>query len=578
MNALDARSHAPFTGFGDDPNASVKFTINQPGRTFPLWVSSPVESRHRIANSNRVVTQTHGRDPWRITLPLEFATIDDYELMDALIGERATLRYLAGLTNRAGGETETILGTPYLALPETRLVSLGNPVSEGVLGGTCEATATFERTYVPASAPVFGPWPEPPFPFPIPVSLLLPLDGDLDGWDADGEEITASGSGALRWVETDIDGVSAAWVEEETTNLNPNPVFDADIAGWGNFGIVGDITASVGHHSGPPTAARWTITSSSEAGILSLGRDTGAGAFAPGDPCTVSATVVTQGVTGSVRLRIWPHDAGGTPIGAPSEQSLVMAVDGEPLELVHTLASCPASTSGLYVYVDTFLANAHGAATSDALQIQIEKRAYATTFCPQFDDLDTLLDGYAWNSTPHASTSTRTAAAVWDDPDALGINTATGELIVRAMIPALTGTHTVWWMGDHDTDDTMLAVQVLSTGAVRLQASRNGETAVTGTTAAGVVSPGVPFVARTSWSADEAVMQIDDVTPVAIARPAPMASWGSSLDVGSLHGTADWLNGWAHALPVFSRLLTAAERARAISLIQSAALDISMFG
>jgi hypothetical protein len=138
---------SPFTGFGDDTNTSVKFGLQRANGRLPDWEGGPKLTFHDIANSDRQVTQRHGRTPWSITIKLWFGHPDDLEAMDALQDQRATLRYLYGLTKRAGGTPETILGTRYLALPNTMLISLEPLDHDGVATGPREAMATFRRAY-----------------------------------------------------------------------------------------------------------------------------------------------------------------------------------------------------------------------------------------------------------------------------------------------------------------------------------------------------------------------------------------------------------------------------------------------
>jgi len=140
-------SISPFTGYGDDPNTSVKFGLRRINGAMPDWQGGPKLTFHAIVNSDREVSQYHGRTPWTITLRLRFADRAALEAMDALQGRRATLRYLFGLTKRAGGHAETILGTRYLVLPETLLLSLETVEIEGLAGGSREAMATFQRLF-----------------------------------------------------------------------------------------------------------------------------------------------------------------------------------------------------------------------------------------------------------------------------------------------------------------------------------------------------------------------------------------------------------------------------------------------
>ena len=137
--------YAPWTGFGDDYRTSVKFALLHPEDMFPQWTSNPVLSRHHIRNSNKTITQYHGRTPWTVSLRLMLASIDDLELLDGVVGQIATLRYIYGISKRVGGTKEHLLGGTYLKLPDTLLEALSDEAYE--IDGPCEVTATFSRTY-----------------------------------------------------------------------------------------------------------------------------------------------------------------------------------------------------------------------------------------------------------------------------------------------------------------------------------------------------------------------------------------------------------------------------------------------
>lgn len=188
---MTAYELSPFTGFGDDPNTSVKFRLQRSAGRLPDWRGGPRLTQFVVPHSDRTITQHGGRDPWTVTFRLWFATVADLELLDALQGSRATLRYRAGLTKRVGG-TVTMLGdVAYLVLPGTLLAVLSDVVVE--VDGSCEATATFERPYVALAVPeppVFPP-PPPPTPFHLtaPDSHLMrvaPVDTTWETPDATG--------------------------------------------------------------------------------------------------------------------------------------------------------------------------------------------------------------------------------------------------------------------------------------------------------------------------------------------------------------------------------------------------------
>jgi hypothetical protein len=146
--------YAPFTGFGDDYSASVKFAILHPDEMFPQWSSAHRSSKHAIPGSNVTVTQYHGRAPWSVTLRLYFASIDELEALDQLVGRKATLRYMWGISKTVGGYKWPIEGQNYLVLPGTILDSMSDERYE--IDGPAEATVRFERSYDPSLADTYG--------------------------------------------------------------------------------------------------------------------------------------------------------------------------------------------------------------------------------------------------------------------------------------------------------------------------------------------------------------------------------------------------------------------------------------
>lgn len=135
----------PFVGFGDDTNSSIKFQLVHDRGKLGDWSGGPRMVQHKPVLSSRTVTQSWGRDPWQATFLLLFDRIADYELLDAVQGQRATLRILASVTKTAGGTVVPGLGgTRYLTLPDTLLLKLDDEVVY-LRGGYCRAKATFQR-------------------------------------------------------------------------------------------------------------------------------------------------------------------------------------------------------------------------------------------------------------------------------------------------------------------------------------------------------------------------------------------------------------------------------------------------
>lgn len=133
--------YAPFTGFGDDPATSIKFTILLPADTLPDWTGGPRLTVKRIPGGNRVNVRNTGRNPYQISLRLALPTLADMEALDAAQGTTGTLRYVWGLTKSIGGSFEHLGdGRDYVAIPGVRLMELADAVIEPE---TYEVTATF---------------------------------------------------------------------------------------------------------------------------------------------------------------------------------------------------------------------------------------------------------------------------------------------------------------------------------------------------------------------------------------------------------------------------------------------------
>jgi hypothetical protein len=135
---------SPFTGFGDDINASIKFGILAPSGRMPNWTGGGATiNRFRILHSNDVIKQYGGRDERVLVARLRFAAWDALEALDLVVGREATLRLPWGVTARAGGTQQVIADVAYLTLPGTELGELTE--QKRYRDGTAIATATFRR-------------------------------------------------------------------------------------------------------------------------------------------------------------------------------------------------------------------------------------------------------------------------------------------------------------------------------------------------------------------------------------------------------------------------------------------------
>jgi hypothetical protein len=141
----------PFTGFGDDPNSSIKFMMIRRGDDpdYGWEGGTPRLATHQILNSSDTITQTRGRDPYVMTVRLWFADRASLVALRAVQGAWATLRYNADMTDDIGGTVETRPHGRYRVLPETLLVSVDEV--RVPRGQQPEAVATFQRAVGAAS-------------------------------------------------------------------------------------------------------------------------------------------------------------------------------------------------------------------------------------------------------------------------------------------------------------------------------------------------------------------------------------------------------------------------------------------
>ncbi len=230
--------------------------------------------------------------------------------------------------------------------------------------------------------------------------------------DLQSDLVIQTPSGATTFTGVDpIRYSGGLWLEEATTNLNPNPLFYNNISGWGSFGQGSGISASLAWHAS--RRARWTVSAVDTSGgnYVDMGHLTGVGSFAAGEPISVSAEVNGAGVTGTIAVAVWAADAGGTTIVGSRSMGTAVAIDGADHVIQHTVASLPVGTSRVYIYVATRFSSNGGSGTVDCLWYQNEKKAYPTSLCPEVDGSGTPNAGYAFAGTAHASASTRAASS-----------------------------------------------------------------------------------------------------------------------------------------------------------------------
>ncbi|MDQ3539193.1 MAG: hypothetical protein M3440_00765, partial [Chloroflexota bacterium] len=219
------------------------------------------------------------------------------------------------------------------------------------------------------------------------ISLLL-LSGNatLAGQDRAGA-LTATGVGALRYATGKIDGTQAFFIEEATTNLVGNPWFGNDATGW-----TGATRTTAYAYQGVAS------------GLISATAANAQATYALTVPATSHrlSAVVRNNAAASRSVQLLYN---GVLVG-----SAVTVLAGAVVRLDAAITGT-ATSVGAGVRIIT---SANGE-TFNVGHLQIEAKGYRTSETPALDAAGTILAGYTWTGTAHASSSTRSATTVTVD-------------------------------------------------------------------------------------------------------------------------------------------------------------------
>lgn len=236
--------------------------------------------------------------------------------------------------------------------------------------------------------------------------VLAQLNGDLTYADG-GAGGTATGVGALRWRTGWVAGKQAAFLEEGTTNLVPNPRAAVDTASTVRYGQTAAVTRDV-RSLGPdlPTAFKSTRGVGETDGSCGFEVNLAAGSATTGLPYMATRTCLDD--VGGRQYRLWYRwiTSGGAIIN-DVQGTVVTSVAGQAFTLVAG-GTAPATTSAIRfeVFQSGIPSAADGEAHWDS-GLQIEQKDHATSYCD-----GAMGAGYSWTGTAHNSASVRAAAAV----------------------------------------------------------------------------------------------------------------------------------------------------------------------
>ncbi|MCB1512205.1 MAG: hypothetical protein KDJ36_14990 [Hyphomicrobiaceae bacterium] len=251
-------------------------------------------------------------------------------------------------------------------------------------------------------------------------ALHLPLNGSLAGTAAN-VAYTATGNGALRYRSADLGGRQCALVEVGGTNIAPNPFAALNTTGW------------------PGT--NWTLASSALPSALpdddsTSGVVTALKISREADIAGAVALNVLSGATLTVapyRLEFWCYLPVGVQFGPPTGLKFGGVSDpGQFAGSTQTNAEYNAEDVGAWVRMvglvtpaggdlfgsiylrnfDTALYPVKAGDSAYLTCVNFQQAAYESTLIPELDSGGSLLTGYAWSGTPHASSSTRALTTI----------------------------------------------------------------------------------------------------------------------------------------------------------------------
>lgn len=226
-----------------------------------------------------------------------------------------------------------------------------------------------------------------------PALLYLSGNGTTAGTSAAGA-VNATQNGTERFTDGYAGGTQAFLIEEATTNLVTNPSLEVDASGWSADGT-STIVRSPDRAEVGSASALCTRNDHSNVAVRSLTVPS-AGTYALAASVYIpSATTVT----GDVLIRLGGFTGSGTVSTSNANTSA-----RDQWQRVSSVVTIDAGD------LSGFLIVVAGLATGGTIYMdagQVEQKDHATSYTD-----GSLGTGYAWTSTPHASTSTRAASTL----------------------------------------------------------------------------------------------------------------------------------------------------------------------
>ena len=240
-------------------------------------------------------------------------------------------------------------------------------------------------------------------------ALHLPLNGSLAGTAAN-VAYFATGNGALRYRDADLAGRQCALVEVGGTNLATNPYAWNDATNITSFGS----GAISGASTEAPLLAARSLRVAASGDLHGANFRSGIATLGDGASLTISGRIHAIG-DGLVRARANFRHTDASSLQGVWSSSVVLS----PASPVELFAPAITGTGGKTVDRLDIECRTDGAqnVVFYLAAASLELVSSAGSSIPEIDSGGSLLTGYAWSGTPHASTSTRALTTIEADYD-----------------------------------------------------------------------------------------------------------------------------------------------------------------
>lgn len=331
---------------------------------------------------------------------------------------------------------------------------------------------------------------------------------------------------------------AVAWVEEGTSNLVPNPWRATNNTGWA--ALNGSTARTTVYAYQGPGAGLLTATAANAEEQISI--------TAAASSHTAQA-IVRNPNAATRQCQLTYNGAligSATNVAAGATATITAAFTG----------TGGAANLGVRwidsVNTETFVTCYLGA----------EAKAYATSPCPAIDSAGTVITGYSWAGTAHASVSTRTQTTTSVDvTNDDRIDTAQGAMVARYRLGVLADHHqAVVHHGIFSGANDSIGIENHTGGQARAVAWRGGPTKVANGGA--VPAVGVDSILWGEWDSSTLYAQQDSSPLVTASANTPSGvPSSSSLYIGGGSLANRELNGYIGPVAIYDAPLSDARRA-----------------